>query len=404
MKILTKYTLKEIIAPFFLGLFCFTFILLLDEIFKLTKTFVQKGVSPLYLFELLIYILPATLVVTIPMATLVGILLAFGRLSADNEITAIKASGIGLHHLLIPVLLTALGLSIFDFIFMDTALPRGNQAYRKLIYNIKVRNSALILEPGVVMNELEQEGRKWMFEKNDAKTGRLKNVKIWDEYRRDGKPRFIVATEAKVDFSGDFASLKLYDGTIYEHGDKKQIEHYRVTDFGEMNITLDYSETLQRRDYESTSPRNMTLAELRKEMNRLAEQIGAGGQDYLKYKLLRAKVEFQKKFAIPFACLAFALIGVPLGIIVRKSGKMIGAGVGVALIIVYYALLQVGQNMGIKGAVSDFIGIWTPNILIGTAGIILIIMAIREKFTPRLPLWFLKFFRHVLSLKQVSKD
>ena len=91
MKILTKYTLKEFIPPFFLGLFCFTFILLLDEIFKLIKTFVQKGVSPWYLFELLIYILPATLVVTIPMATLVGILLAFGRLSADNEITAIKA-------------------------------------------------------------------------------------------------------------------------------------------------------------------------------------------------------------------------------------------------------------------------------------------------------------------------
>ena len=400
MKILTRYTLKELIAPFFLGLFCFTFILLLDEIFKLTKTFVQKGVNPGYLLELLIYILPATMVVTIPMATLVGILLAFGRLSADNEITAMKASGLSIHHLLVPVLLTALGISIFNLFFMDTALPRGNQAYRRLLYDIKVRNSALILEPGVVMNELEQEGRKWMFEKNDAKTGKLKNVKIWDEYRRDGKPRFIVAKEAKVEFAGDFASLELYDGTIYEYGDKKQIEHYRVTDFREMNITLDYSEALRRRDYESTSPRSMPLGKLTKEISKLEEQISAGGQEYLKYKLLRAKVEFQKKFAIPFACFAFGLIGVPLGIIVRKSGKMIGAGFGLGLIIVYYILLRVGETSGMKGIIPPFIGVWMPNILMGMAGIILSIMAVRERLPQRLPLWCLQLFRRVPALEQ----
>ncbi len=398
LKKLTRYTLKELIAPFFLALFCFTFILLLDEIFKLTKTFVQKGVNPRYLVELLIYILPATLVVTIPMATLVGILLAFGRLSADNEITAMKASGIGIHHLLIPILLTALSISIFDLFFMDTALPKGNRAYRKLIYDIRVRNSALILEPGVVMNELEQEGRKWMFEKNDAKTGRLKNVKIWDEYRRDGKPRFITAKEGEVDFSGDFARLKLYDGIMYEYWGKKEIEDCRVTNFGIMNITLDYSETLYRRDYESERPRNMPLGKLRKEIKKLEKQISAGEQDYLKYKLLRAKVEFQKKFAIPFACLAFCLIGVPLGIMVRRSGKMIGAGIGVALIIVYYALLQVGVKSGEKGVVPAPVGVWMPNILIGVAGIVLLIMAIREKRPQRLPLWVSRLFSCIRSL------
>jgi len=378
---------------------------LLDEIFKLTKTFVQKGVTPWYLFELLIYILPATLVVTIPMAALVGILLAFGRLSADNEITAIKASGLGIHHLLIPVLLTTLGISIFNLFFMDTALPWGNKSYRRLLYDIKVRNSALILEPGVVMNELEQEGRKWMFEKSDARTGKLKNVKIWDEYRRDGKPRFITAKEAEVDFSGDFASLKLYDGTIYEHGDKVQMEHYRVTDFSEMNITLDYTETLRRRDYESTSPRSMPLSKLTKEIRRLEEQIKTGKQEYLKYKLLRARVEFQKKFAIPFACLAFGMIGVPLGIMVRRSGKMIGAGIGLGLIILYYMLLRVGETSGMKGAIPAFIGVWMPNILIGIGGIILSIMAIREKLPQHLPLWFFRLFsRNVSSLEESSED
>jgi len=376
LKIVTKYVLKEFIAPFFLSLFCFTFILLLNDIFKWTKMFVQKGISVWYLVELLIYALPSMLVVTIPMATLVGLLLVFGRLSADNEITAMKASGVGVHQLLLPILLTTIGLSVFNFLFMDYALPKGNIAYSQLLRDIRMRHPALILTPGVA-DDLDQEGRKWIFESKDEKTGRLLNVKIWDEYQ-DGKPRLIEAKEAELEFFSASAQLKLYNGFTYEETSSKYPQRYMVSDFKEMLITLDLSETLQHNEYNTQNPLNMSLADLSKYMAEIKKQYRANEEYYLKYRLLQAEVEYHKKFAIPFACFALSLVGVPLGIIVRRSGKMVGAGIGLSVIIIYYVLLQIGQTTGFRGVLPASLAIWTPNVLTGIAGVILIIRTVRE--------------------------
>ena len=173
LKLLTRYTLKEFFPPFLLALLCFTSIFLLDEIFRLTKLFVQKGISPRYLVELLVYVLPATIVVTLPMATLVGILLALGRFSTDNEITAMKAHGVGFHQILIPLLLLAILLSLVDLGFMDYALPRGNVAYLALKRDISRRNPAFVFEEGVIMKELAREGKLWMYEEIDEENQTL---------------------------------------------------------------------------------------------------------------------------------------------------------------------------------------------------------------------------------------
>ena len=207
---------------------CFTSILLLNEIFRLTKLFVRKGINPWYLFKLLVYVLPATLVVTIPMATLIGILLSLGRLSNDNEIMAMRASGIGFYQLVYPLLAASFVIFLFDFVFMDYALPRGNIAYAALKNDIRKSHSAIVLEEGVIMRELEQEGRMWIFEYRDEETGRLKNVKVWDSYQ-SGMPRIITAQEAEVGFEEDgYAQLKLYDGSIYEM-DRTEPEIYTIT-------------------------------------------------------------------------------------------------------------------------------------------------------------------------------
>ena len=159
MKILTKYTIKEFVPPFLTSLLCLTLILLLEEIFRLTRLFVKKGVSPLYLLELLIYVLPATIVVTIPMSTLIGILIAFGRLSTDNEITAMRAHGVSFQQLLVPMLITSAFLSVTDLVFMDYALPHGNAAYSSLKRDISRKNPTFVLEEGMVMKEMESKER-----------------------------------------------------------------------------------------------------------------------------------------------------------------------------------------------------------------------------------------------------
>ena len=367
MKILTRYTLKEFFPPFLLALICFTSILLLEEIFKLTKLFVSKGVSPFYLVKLLIYVLPATLVVTIPMATLVGILLSLGRFSTDNEITAMKSHGIGFHQILLPLLAVSSLLSIFDFFFMDYALPRGNIAYVSLKHDISRRHSAFVLEEGVVMKELEREGKLWLYESIDPDTGRLQAVKVWDSIW-PGRPRFVNAREATVGFRDGQAWLTLYDGFTYEPVSGSD-DGFRVTSFTKDQIALDFTETLERTKFESKSTRNMPLAKLKTHIAELQDRLTQKQTKPRLDKLRYAQVEYHKKFSIPFACVVFGLIAVPLGLVVKRSGKMVGFGIGLGLVLVYYLLLQVGQDTGRSGVLPPGFAVWLPNLVIGLLGL-----------------------------------
>lgn len=377
MRTVTKYIIKEFIPPFFLGVICFTSVLLLNEVFKLTKLFVKKGVNPWYLIKLLTYVLPATLVITIPMGTLMGILWSLGRLSNDREIMAMRASGIGFHQLVYPLLAVSFGIFVFDFVFMDYALPKGNIAYASLKDDIRKSHSDMVLEEGVVMRELEEEGRMWMFDYQDKDTGKLHNVKVWDNYK-SGKPRIITAQEADIGSGNEHMRLQLYNGLTYEI-DRTEPENHTVTSFKQQNITLEVTEDIEHSEYRRTHPRNMSLIALKKYISELNEKIQEDKRGYLLRRLRRAKVEYQQKFSIPFACFVFGLIGLPLGILVRRSGKMIGLGIGLAMIIVYYILLEVGKNIGQQGIMPPFLALWIPNFIIGIVGIFLIIRTVFEK-------------------------
>ena len=375
MKILTKYTIREFVPPFFASLLCLTLILLLEEIFRLTRLFVKKGVSPFYLLELLIYVLPATIVVTIPMSTLIGILIAFGRLSTDNEITAMRAHGVSFQQLLVPMLITSIFLSVTDLVFMDYALPHGNAAYSSLKRDISRKNPSFVLEEGVVMKEMEGKGKIWMFERTHPETGRLLDVKLWDAIW-SGKPRFVESKQAVLSFEKTHAWLDLYDGRTYERV-PGQAEAYRITSFEENRILLDVVEDVKRSEFESQSPRSMPIAKLRRRIRELKKQITPNDtRSYQAIQLRYAKVEYHKKFSIPFACLFFGLIGVPLGLMVKKSGRMVGLGIGLTLIVVYYLLLQLGQSLGINGKMTAWVAMWTPNMFTGLIGCVFLIRSI----------------------------
>lgn len=383
LKILTRYALKEFFPPFFLALLCFTSILLLDEIFRLTKRFVEKGINLGYLIELLIYVLPVILVLTIPMATLVGILLALGRLSTDNEIAAMKSHGIGFHQILLPLLVVASLIGVFDYFFMDYALPRGNVAYASLKRDINRQNPAFVLEEGVIMKELEREGKLWMYESTTPNTDRLQDVKVWDSIW-SGQPRFIHATAGNIEIENGQAWLKLYDGLTYEPIPTAP-NGFRLTSFAEHRIALDLSETVERTKHEFKSPRTMSMGNLKAHVKTLESRVSqTNSSDLIIDKSRKARVEYQKRFSIPFACFVFGLIGVPLGLIVKRSGKMVGAGIGLTLILVYYLILQFGQEAGENGTLSPVLSIWLPNITIGAVGMGIIVMTI---FEDRLTAW-----------------
>ncbi len=377
MRILARYILKEFFPPFIIALICFTFILIFDDLFRLTNLFVKKGISPLYLVELLIYVMPATVVLSLPMAALVAILLALGRLSTNNEIIAMKAHGVAFHHLMLPFLVVVGLLSIVDLVLMDYALPQANLAYAALKRDIQRHNPAFVLEEATVMKELETEGKLWMYESTDRRSGRMQNVKIWDGIW-SGHPRFSHAQEATLGFENGRAMLTLYDGRTYEPATDNS-DGYRVTKFQQQNLALQLTEDLERGTFQNQTPRSMRIAQLRAFVDTLEGALQTSKNPEFTLKKLRfAQVEYHKKFSIPFACLAFGLMGIPLGLMVKQSGKMIGFGIGLVVILVYYLLLQVGQSAGLNGMLSPVLAMWLPNIVIGAFGIALSIRVMGE--------------------------
>ena len=341
--------------------------LIFNDLFRLTKLFVQKGVSPLYLIELLIYVMPATLVLSLPMALLVAILLALGRLSTDNEVIAMKAHGIAFHQLMLPLLVMATALSLVDLVLIDYALPRANLAYASLQRDIRRHKPAFVLEEATVMKELENEGKLWMYESMDTESGRMQNVKIWDNIW-SGRPRFSHAQEASLGFEGGRAMLTLYDGRTYEPA-AGNLDEFRVTQFQQQRLSLQLTEDLERSEFLNRNPRSMRISELKTFIGTLKSSLQASkNKDYTVRKILSAEVEFHKKFSIPFACFALGLVGIPLGLIVKKGGRMFGFGIGLAVIVVYYLLLQVGQNAGMNGMMPPALAMWLPNIVIGIFG------------------------------------
>ena len=371
MKILSRYCLKEFIPPFLIALICFTCIILFDELFRLVKLFVKKGVSPLYLIESLMYVMPATIVLSIPMAALVAILLALGRLSTDSEIMAMRAHGIGYHQLMIPLLCATVILSVIDLAVMEYVLPKATLASVSLKRDIQKHNPALILEEDTVMKELESEGKLWMYESTDPETERLQNVRIWDEIF-PGQPRFTLAKSASLGFENGNAKLTLYDGHTYEPQTDGS-EGFRVTQFQEQQLALDFNKDLQRREYNTRHPQTMRIGELKTHIRKLkASWKPDKPSNFLINRLRYAKVEYYKKFALPFACLAFGLIGIPLGFMVKKNGRMIGFGIGLGVILLYYLLLQIGQSSGMSGTVHPAFAMWIPNLVVGVLGIVLI--------------------------------
>jgi len=382
LKILTRYALIQIIEPFILALVAFTSVLIVDKVFLLTKYFVEKGINPWYMVEMLFYYLPAALVLTVPMAVLVGIVTAFGQMSADNEIIAMKTAGISMQKMIAPVVISTLILSVFMVFFMDFGIPKGNQAYTRLYAQLRQQHPALVLEPNTIMEEMSADGRRWYFKDIDPKTNNMKSIIIWE--RSGDTPKIITAQEGELEFFGGWTALNLYNGNIYQSDPKDPSKGYLSGSFAKDRIILDIAQSLEGDDRIAAGPRNMSIKEVKAGLIKLREQLESPlTQSYVKeyinkYQLGNYRVELYKKLSIPFASLIFGLIGVPLGLIVRKSGKMVGLGVGVGLIIVYYILITIGEKLSKAGLYAPLLGAWTPNILIGIAGIILIIKTIRE--------------------------
>lgn len=371
VKILDRYLYRELLSPFILGLVLFTFLLLIDKIFDLTDLIINKGVPFPMVALLLVYILPAFLVLTIPMALLLAILIAFGRLSGDLEIVALKASGVSPLRLLRPVAVFSAAVGLGTAFLIMAAVPWGNYAFKSLVFDI-LRAQASVGLKERIFNDAFGDFVIYVEELSTSRAA-LKGIFVADE-RRPEESRVITAREGRLlsDEARRRVTLRLIDGRVHET-DPRAPEKYRQVAFSLYDLTLTLQNPLVQAGEAPKGDREMTLGELRAQADAL-RQGGGNPNPYL--------VEIHKKYAIPTACLIFAVIGLPLGIRTHRGGRWAAFVVSIPIILLYYVFLTTGESLGDAGRIPPWLAMWGPNLLVGGLGLVLLWATVREVRLP----------------------
>ncbi len=372
MKILDRYIFKELVVPFFLGLFVFTFVLLTNAIVKLMDLLIGKGIGFSKVMWFLFLSVPHLLVLTIPMSVLLAVLTAFGRLSEDSELTAFKSSGISLYRMSRAVIPFALITWIMTSVLFIKMIPWSNLALKQLRFDIVRTRANIGIKPHVFNTDFDELVIyvKRMLPRSDQMDG----VFISSELDRDESQVIVAENGFKIPLQDqNKVILRLNEGCIYGIP-KQSSEKFSINPFSVYDISLDME--ILKDVSVSKGDREMTIAELlekvkqRREADRTAE---------------RYWVEIHKKFSIPFACLVFVIIGVPLGITSPRGGsKSVGFVISLGLIIVYYIFLAGGEGLGDEGKIPPWAAMWAPNFTLGIIGLYLFIKVAREapfKFT-----------------------
>ncbi len=378
MRLVERTIFKEMTAAFFLGLMVFTFVLLTNRILRLVELIVNKGVGIGTVLQLFLYVLPYSLIVTIPMSVLLATLATFTRMSADGELLALRSAGVGIGRLLRPGLVFGIVATIAAFIISVWVLPFSNQAFRNLIFEMARRQVAVGIQEGIFNNLFD--GLVLFVEHLDARTSEMKGVFLVDS-RNGNERRVIVARSGKFasDPNEQRLSLSLQNGSVHFSG-TEATGRYRLLTFQDYALTLDASRPFADPFQRSLDEQELTLDGLKER----AATLRAAGKNYHP-----PLVQYHKKLALPFACLLFVLVGVPLGSRIRRGGRGLSLALSVAFALGYYLLTVAGEGLGGRGYLPELIAMWLPNVLVALGGCVLLVHAqvhparLREAFGRR---------------------
>ncbi|MEN6444815.1 MAG: LptF/LptG family permease [Candidatus Cloacimonas sp.] len=430
MKILKRYILKEHIAPFLIALMVVTFVLLSDRIIDLLNLIIEKKLPWQTIFELFGLSLPYMLALSIPMAVLVATILAFGRMSVDREITAIKSSGINVYSLIGPLVIVAILLSGLMVYFNHWFLPDTNHKLKNLMLKIAYYKPMTIIKEREFTNFMD-----YTIYTNEATDSLLTDVLIYDRSKTH-YPRTIFAKTGNViqKDNGNALQIILNNGEMHERNEKETGKYQKTTftryviNVRNLGSNVDMFETGYRSDREMTYNQIVAaIAGHKKELKERQQEIETLNQrielmqksspsfnrnmqlrrlqamqkmakdraEELKELISSLQVEYHKKFSLSFAIVIFILIGIPLGLMTRTSGIGMSFSVSSVIFLVYYIALNAGEQLADKGNIPPFISMWLANIVFLLLAILLINGSIKEKRIIDMPtlMWKIKHFR-----------
>ncbi len=360
LKAFDRYVLKEISAPFGIGLAVYTFTLLVNQVLILSKMLIAKGATAATVLQILAYLLPDFLSFTVPMATLMGILAGLSRMSTDSEIVAFRTMGVPNRRVLRPVLLFCAATWLLSSWLTMYLAPEANFRLSRLLTEVGLSQSISGVKPGTFCRDLPY--YTLYFRQVDA-GGQWHDVLLYSQRNPEDdvlmlakRGRFILDAERRESF------IVLDDGLIYSYKRSKPEESATLTRFSRKTETL-ASFLNVKRDRRSTQ---MNLPRLWRQWSRNRGDVTLA-------------MELHNKFALPFACLALGFLGLSLGISTRKGGKTTGFVLSLGVIFLYYVAITAGRSLIIRGVVSPFWGLWAPNFFLLAVGILLYRFTAREK-------------------------
>lgn len=367
---LDRYVLKEILGPLGLGFLVYTFILLLQFLFTSAEMIIRRGLPAPIVGQLVLYSLPNIVVLTIPMALLLGVLVGIGRLASDSELVALRSTGMSIYRLLRPVLLLSAMLTLINGLLMIYLLPQGNRAVSRLYLDILTRTVAQQVEPRVFYNEWQ--GKVLYIFEASARNEDWKGVFLADAVPSE-RQEVIIARRGKllVEDAGERVVLQLADA-IKHSFDFHSPKRYETSRHETLRIVLRdrFLSSERARMATRRGPRELTIGELRT----LSRDISATPE-----QRRIARVGIHKMFAIPAACLVMGLLSLPLGFTNRHGGRSSGFAISIGVIVAYYVLLSQGEDAARLGKLSPGVAIWLPDLLLLAIGLVLLVARNRDR-------------------------
>ena len=371
LRTIDRYIIRETLTPFVLVLLILTFILEIPPIIDSGEKLLAAGASLSVVARVLMTLVPQALGITIPMSLLIGLLIALGRLSADREVVALQACGVGLGRLLRPVLVLAAGAGLLTMYVLIVAVPAANLAFQTLRYEAVSSLTESQVRPHVFFQSFPG---FVMYVGDESPAGGWRDVFVADTNRPDTTRIHTAARgELRIDNASRIVQMVLTDGetSVVDLGDP---ESFQSTRFERSVLTLD-PETIFPRGGPLKGEREMTVAELRQrigEMEASAAEARAAGQDEAPFSTHNLVMAIHNKFAIPVACVVFALLALPLGVTTRKEGKLASFVLGGSVVYAYYLVMSIAGSLAKGHQLDAALAAWTANILLGAGAVALL--------------------------------
>jgi len=367
MRILTRYILREVASHALIGIAVFTFVLFTRDLGRILELVVRNSAPLPSVAELFFFTVPIALIYTIPMGVLVGILIGLSRLAADSEITAMRASGIGVWTFLRIISIFAAGAWLLALVNGVYVAPKSQAALGRLQERLKSSQVSFEVQPRVFYEGFPQ----LVLYVQDVHSARgaaiWKGVFIADI--STSTPRITLAQQGILVSEGpDKLHLHLTNGSTHEV-EPEDPGFYRISTFQQWDIPISFPQAGSKQEEEPAPIAQLSTWDLPREARKTNE---ASARWY--------NIEFHRRFALPAACLVLALVGIPLGLSSKKGGKSAGFVLTIVLVLAYYSVSLLGVSFARQGKISPSLGAWLADIVFFLGGAILLWRAERRPF------------------------